>query len=197
MKSLPSDKATAGDIPVNVLKNSEIYFFNLTNCKNEAIRNNKFPDSLKLFDITPVYKKLDPSDKTNYRLVSVLPLLSKVFPKITYDQLYEYSEHFPSELLRGFRKAHSTQHLLNVFINNFFFFVEESKICNFAVDSTIYLCEKDLPKIKEDLICIMKNISKWFRLNFLKTNPGKFQFMILTDKTCYKHIFKINLTCPV
>ena len=36
---------------------------------------------------------------------------------------------------------------------------------------------------------------KWFRLNSLKTNPGKFQFMILTDKTCYKHILKINSTC--
>ena len=41
----------------------------------------------------------------------------------------------------------------------------------------------------------MKNILKWFRLNFLKANPGKFQFMILGDKTCYKHILKINLTC--
>ena len=56
-------------------------FFDLTNCINEAIRNNKFPDSLKLSDITPVFKKLDPSDKANYRPVSVLPLLSKVFEK--------------------------------------------------------------------------------------------------------------------
>ena len=41
----------------------------------------------------------------------------------------------------------------------------------------------------------MKNILKWFRLNSLKANPGKFQFMIFGDKTCYKHILKINLTC--
>ena len=53
-KSLLSDKATAGEIRVNVLKNSE----NLTNCINEAIRNNNFPDSLKLSDITPVFKNL-------------------------------------------------------------------------------------------------------------------------------------------
>ena len=108
VKSLFSDKATAGEIPVNVLKNSE----NLTNCINEAIRNNNFPDSLKLSDITPVFKKLDPSDKANYTPVSVLPLLSKVFQKIINDQLYEYLENFLSELLCGFRKAHSTQHAL-------------------------------------------------------------------------------------
>ena len=41
----------------------------------------------------------------------------------------------------------------------------------------------------------MKSILKWFRLNSLKANPGKFQFMILGDKTCYKHILKINSTC--
>ena len=78
VKSLPSDKATAGEIPINVLKNCENCFFDLTNCINGAIRNNKFPDSLKLSDVTPVFKKLDLSDKANYRSVSVLPLLSKV-----------------------------------------------------------------------------------------------------------------------
>ena len=32
-------------------------------------------------------------------------------------------------------------------------------------------------------------------LNSLKANPGKFQYMILGDKTCYKHILKIDSTC--
>ena len=59
-----------------------------------------------------MYKKLDPSYKTSYRPASVLPLLSKVFKKIIYDQLHEYSENFLSELLRGFRKAHSIQHAI-------------------------------------------------------------------------------------
>ena len=59
-----------------------------------------------------MYKKLDPSDKANYRPVSVLPLFSKVFEKIIYDQLDEYLENFLSKLLCGFRKAHSTQHAL-------------------------------------------------------------------------------------
>ena len=59
----------------------------------------------------------------------------------------------------------------------------------------MYSCGKDLPKIKMDLICTMKNILKWFRLNSLNANPGKFQFIILGDKTCYEHILKISLTC--
>ena len=55
---------------------------------------------------------MDPSDKANYRPVSILPLVSKVFEKIMYNQLYEYIEHFLNQLLCGFRKAHSTQHAL-------------------------------------------------------------------------------------
>ena len=58
----------------------------------------------------PVFKKLDPTDKTIFRPVSVLPLLSIVFEKITYDQLFEYAETFLNKLLCGFRKAYSTQH---------------------------------------------------------------------------------------
>ena len=109
MKNLPSDQATAREVPANILKNSEILFFELTNCINKAIRNNNFPNSLKRSDTTPVYKKINRSGKASYRPVSVLPLLSKVFENIIYNQLDKYMENFPSELLCGFRKAHSMQ----------------------------------------------------------------------------------------
>ena len=59
-----------------------------------------------------MYKKLDHSDNANYRPVTVLPSLSKVFETIIYDQLYENLENLLSGLLCGFRKAHSTQHAL-------------------------------------------------------------------------------------
>ena len=60
----------------------------------------------------PVFKKLDPTDETIIRPVSVLPLLTKLFEKIMYDQLYEHTETFLNKLLCGFCKAHSTQHVL-------------------------------------------------------------------------------------
>ena len=47
---------------------------------------------------------------------------------------------------------------------------------------TVYSCGKDLLKVREDLICTMKNIFKCFRLNSFKADPRKFQFMILGDK---------------
>ena len=65
MKNLPSDKATAGEIPVDIFKNSEFCFSELTKCINKAFNENKFPDTLKF----------DPTDKTNFRPVSVLPFV--------------------------------------------------------------------------------------------------------------------------
>ena len=60
----------------------------------------------------PGHKKKDLTDKTNHRPVSILSLLSKVFEKVMYIQLYDYMENFLNQLLCGFRKAHSTQHAL-------------------------------------------------------------------------------------
>ena len=71
--------------------------------------------------------------------------------------------------------------LFNVFIN-IFMFIEKSEICNFADDNTIYDCGKDLSNILENLKHDMKILLKWFRINSLQANPGKFQFMILGKK---------------
>ena len=51
-------------------------------------------------------------DKPNYRPVSILPLLSKVYERIIYNQLSQHSEQFLNSILCGFRKAHNTQHPL-------------------------------------------------------------------------------------
>ena len=55
----------------------------LTDCINDAIvREHVFPDSLEFGDITPVHKKNETTSKENYRPVSVLLLISKIFERI-------------------------------------------------------------------------------------------------------------------
>ena len=84
----------------------------ITTCINKVIETGNFSDSLKMANVTPVFKKEDPLDKSNYRPVSILPLLSKVYERVIYNHLSEYSNNFLNEVLCGFRKAHSTQHAL-------------------------------------------------------------------------------------
>ena len=81
IEGLPSNKGTAREIPIKILKESGFTFEYLTSCVNEAILSGKFPDSLKLSNIVPVHKKKDPTDKCNYRLVSILPLFQRYSKK--------------------------------------------------------------------------------------------------------------------
>ena len=82
----------------------------LTNCNNQSIVGGKFPDSLKLAIISPVYEAKDPLGKTNYRPASVLPLLSKIHTKDKiFIQLSLHANKVLRKLLCGFRKVHSTQ----------------------------------------------------------------------------------------
>ena len=59
----------------------------LTDCINDASSQGISPNSLKFANTTLVHKKDEATDKQNYRPVSVLPLFSKIFEKVIYDQL--------------------------------------------------------------------------------------------------------------
>ena len=69
------------------------------NCINDAINKSIFPDSLKIVNITPAHEKDEPTDKENYRPVSVLSLLSKIFERLLYDELIEYLKKYLNTLL--------------------------------------------------------------------------------------------------
>ena len=49
---------------------------------DEVVHSNKFPTKLKYADITPIYKKLESVFVKNYRPVSILPMVSKIFERL-------------------------------------------------------------------------------------------------------------------
>ena len=102
VNNLSSNKAAGGEVPLKILKECDFSFHFLRSCINEAIKNKKFPDSLKLSNIVSVHQKKDPTNKINYRPVRILMCI----------QLYDCMENFLNQLLCGVRKAHSTQHAL-------------------------------------------------------------------------------------
>ena len=67
---------------------------------------------MKLASVSPVYKAKDPLDKINYRPVSVLLLLSKIYERFIFYKLSRHTSKVLRRLLSGFIKAHSTQHAL-------------------------------------------------------------------------------------
>ena len=88
IKGLNPNKAIAHDnIPPKILRRSAEVTANTFLLFNNAISNSEFPENLKLADVTPVFKKKNPLDKTNYRLVSVLPPVSNIFERLMQKQI--------------------------------------------------------------------------------------------------------------
>ena len=76
---------------------------------NLSLATGVFPDSWKIARVAPIFKSGQQNDRSNYRPISVLPFLSRVFEKLVYNQLYEYldgNEHLFSHQ-SGFRSLHS------------------------------------------------------------------------------------------
>ena len=75
------------------------------------ITTGMFPDAFKVSKVTPIFKKGDCSLMSNYRPISLLPTISKIFERVIHDQMYEYFNEFNllAKQQYGFRKKHSTE----------------------------------------------------------------------------------------
>ena len=127
----PNKAYTFKNIPPKILKESREYCPDiLQKLFNKTLSNKEFPDELKLADITPIYKNDDPNKSKNYRTVSVLPVVSKVFEKIMHDQISQYVNSFLTPYLCGYGKGFSTQQSLLSLI----------EICKIVLDSRLWWC---------------------------------------------------------
>jgi hypothetical protein len=78
---------------------------------NQSINNGIFPDKLKIAKVIPIYKKGENNRFDNYRPISILPSVSKVFERVIHNQLHTFLTnskiYYDSQY--GFRKLHSTE----------------------------------------------------------------------------------------
>ena len=267
----PKKAGIENDIPASVLVSSiDIVSTYLTNIYNESKNSNLFPPALKLGTITPIHKKkVKTLIKKDYRPVTLLPLVSKIYEKKMHKEISLYMDTFLSPYIFGYRKNHSTEHcllvmiekmkkaldfqqcsgavltdlskafdclnhdlliaklsaygfedsalhliynylkdrkqrtkvnasysnwkdlkhgvpqgsnlgplLFNIFINDLFFFIENSKIANFADDNTCYAVENNSTLLLKTLEEETSKIMKWFRLNEMKSNDDKCHLLI-------------------
>ena len=101
------------DIPTKIIKqNSDIFseFFFVDS--NHSINNSTFPEQLKWADVKPVFQKNSRNVKENYRPVSILPNISKIYERSLYTQLYDYFDVIFSRNQCGFRKGFSVVNCL-------------------------------------------------------------------------------------
>ena len=100
------------EIPAKIIQNSKEYIPYLVQIFNACKKRGNFPTELKMTDIVPVPKKGDLNLKSNYRQVSILPVVSKVFERIMLKQINKYMDNKLSPILGGYKKDYNCQHSL-------------------------------------------------------------------------------------
>ena len=271
LDSLDSKKAcVSNSIPTKLLKeHSDICSVPLTHIFNSSVVNSNFDKGLKYADLTPVHKDEETTEKSNYRQISILPVVSKVFEKMMQKQIGAYIQKFLSPFLCGYRKGFSPQYallsllekwrisldkkgfggailmdlskafdtlnhdlliaklhaygfensalrmiksylsnrwqrtkvnnsfsswselltgvpqgsvlgplLFNLFINDFFYLINESDVCNYADDNTLHACDLSLSKLMDKLEGAAESAICWFKNNGMKLNSSKCHLLV-------------------
>ena len=237
---------------------------------NQALTTREFPSNLKNADATPVFKKNNPLCKENYRPISVLPIISKVFEKLMQNQINLHIKYFLPPYLCGYRKGFNSQHalisligrwrksldnkgyggtvllnpskafytlnhdlliaklrmygffdiktlkplhsyltkrwqrtkvnssfskwsellqgvpqgsvlgpiLFNIYLKNLFYLTEMTQVCNFAEDTTFYVCDKDLNTLINRLDHDTALAAEWFENDFMKLKHDKCHLLV-------------------
>ena len=269
INKLDPKKTTTG-ISISLLKdNVDICAPILTEIFNDCIKNGTFADELKLADISPIFKSIDSTAKKNYRPISILRSVSKLFEKLLQKQLSPFFDQHLSQLLCGYRKGYTTQYallkliekwkkvrdnngysaavlmdlskafdtinhdlliaqlhaygikgtslkllknylsnryqrtkiegkystweelltgvpqgsvlgplLFNIYINDLFYAVEYSDICNFADDTTPHSSSTDIDKAISDVEHDCLLLVEWFRDNYMTLNASKCHLLV-------------------
>jgi len=256
----------------------------ISNLINKTIKSSEFPDQLKEAQVIPCYKKNNALDKSNYRPVSILPFISKIFERTIYDQLTEHFDKIFHPSLSAFRSGYGCQTallkiiedwknaldenkftaailmdlskafdclphklllnklksydlsnealnlldnylnnrkqcvklgssistwdkiykgvpqgsilgpvLFKIFLNDIFYFINDSTLYNYADDNTLGYASFNLEELISTLEEDSLKLIDWFTINQMKANPDKFQALAIGKKTHDKNIvFNLN-----
>ena len=102
-------------IPTNLLKEFSQYFsIPISHIINKSLQEGIFPQSLKIALVCAIFKKNDKTKCANYRPISLLSNISKIFERVMYNRIESFiDEHnIIYKYQFGFRKKYSTNHAL-------------------------------------------------------------------------------------
>ena len=101
----PKKSAGFDLIPPNIIKDSVAVLTSpLTNLFNTSVIESLFPSDLKFANVTPLHKKDDTTNKENYRPISILPSISKIYERLMFQQITKYILDSLSPYLCSFRR---------------------------------------------------------------------------------------------
>ena len=96
---------------------------------NHSLYKGEFPNTWKIARVAPMYKEGSSDDRSTYRPISMLPVLSHQFEKLIYNQLYKYLDghKFLYKHQSGFRSIHSVVKCLLSNSNEWYINLDDKK----------------------------------------------------------------------
>ena len=110
--------------------NAECLAETLTDIFSESLSTGVFPQLYKVASVRPIYKKGDRTAPSNYRPVSLLPVVSKLLEKLVHSQLQQYINDrglLPAQQF-AYRKSHSCEDALSLCINKWQRAIDEGQV---------------------------------------------------------------------
>ena len=101
----------------------------LTKNINSCLAEGTIPSDFKKAVVHPTHKKERKTEKSNYRQISILLNLSKIYERLLYDQMYTYFDKCFVKHQCGFRKGYDAQHSLLVMIEKMKEARDKNKVC--------------------------------------------------------------------
>ena len=130
MGGLSADKASGhDDLPPKLLKMifKEIAL-SLCTIFNTSIETAAWPETWKWGTWTPVLKKVDRHDTSNYRPITVLHVVGRIYEKLLSKQITDFMDPIIKDNLTAYRKSHSCETTLNRLVEEWKMELESGKL---------------------------------------------------------------------
>ena len=150
IKSLDPKKASVPDgIPIKIIKHAlNIIDSHFCNIIKKDLRKNKYSEEPKTALVRPIFKKNERNKLENYRPVSILSGMSKIYERFIHNCLSSYAESFLSKFVSAYRKSYSSNHVLLRLIENWKKYLDNKTF----VDTVLMDLSKAFDCIPHDLL---------------------------------------------
>ena len=181
-------------ISVRLLKDtSDVIAQPLANIFNLSLQTAIFPDEWKIAKVSPVFKEGNTTDCGNYRPISVISVVAKLFEGLVYNQLRTFIADNSILVEQG---SNLGPILFLLYINDLPKCLETTKANLFADDTNLSCAGLDANEIETKLKRDLENVHSWLRCNKLTLNDSKTEFMVIGSRhhlTKFEDIPEISL----